>query len=297
VGLELARSPGVYDAKNDTIFYSNELQFSKPEARVEMVKLITEALIAQNMTFTQAPPLTLNDSVLATAALHRGDIARTAKVYDQNTRLLSGNTATAPLTPPAGYPAPSVAVQRLFDAPRALGLAFMEKVFPATAFEKINEAYSKPPLTMAEVMHPEFYVKSKPWAAQPVTWPNDLLDGAKPLHNASLGEAGLAIWTKGEVAGWTGDRFAVWDGGAEGDAWVMETRWSDEAAAAKFFAAAKAVAGGSATDEDASEGVFATHLKAQARPYRVYQDKTRVIVLSAGADAKADVLKTQFVKP
>lgn len=299
-GQELARTPGIYDAKNDTLYYNNELQFSKPEARMAMVKLITDALLIQNVTFTPGPPLSLNDAALAAAALHWGDIERTAKVYDQNTRLLSGSTAPA-LSPPAGYPAISKGLQRLLEAPRDFGLPFVEKAFPADDAAKINAAYAKPPATTTEVIHPEYFLKSKTFTPKPVVWPNELLGDAKPLLSGSLGQAALSIWTgrnnksTPSFPGWDGDRFAVWDGGPEGDAWVIETHWEDETAAVNFFTAAKASIGASAPDEDAGDTVFASRVN--NRPFRVQRDGTRIIILGAGSDAKAAALVAQFAKP
>lgn len=299
-GLELGRSPGIFDAKNDTIFYNQELQFSKPEARIEMVKLITEALLVQNVSFIPNPPLSLDDAALAVSALHRGDVERTAKVYDQTTRLNS-TEITSVLKMPAGYPSVSPTIQRLFETPRLIGVPFVEQALPVGETEKVNAAYAKPPHSTAEVVHAEYFLKSKPWEPKPVAWPNDTFNNGKPLKSGTLGEAGLAIWksraaksTPG-ASGWVGDRYAVWSGGAEGDPWVLETHWSDEAKATQFFTDAEAVAGGSANDEDPAETSFSGHLR--SHPYRVYRDHARVIVIGADTAATADLLTKQFVKP
>lgn len=305
-GLELRRTAGFFDPQTDTIFYDSTRQFTKPEVRLEMVKLITEALLAQNVDLRKSMSATDEDAALAASALLFGDLLRTARLYDERIRRLNAKSEpVAQVSDP--YPLPPPALGQLWDFPVSSGLAFVMSTFPADKLEKLNAAYASPPRTTAEIIHPERYLDPKSWKPQPVTWPDDRLLGQKPLHTGALGEAGIFVWlTRDRAAnpnavGLRGDRYAVWDGGSEGDTWLIETRWVDETAAAAFEASARAwpaaVRGVNLTNESTTERVYATHV--QGRAFRVLrgQDKTRVYVLGAALDARAEMLIKQFVQP
>lgn len=281
-GLALRRSAGFFDPKTDTIFYNQTRQFSKPESRLEMVRLITEALLAQNVELGKALDAKDDDAVLAATTLLVGDIVRTSKIYDQRTRLVSGSTSNLS-NPYPGYPAPPAAIEQLFEFPYQAGLPFIEHAYPLDQLEKLNDAYAAPPRTTAQVFHPELFSDPKRFTASPVTWADERFQNNQPLHSGTLGEAGLAAWlirnppAKDRASGWRGDRFAVWDGGKEGDTAFMETHWADEASADAFETAARA----------------------QGRPCRVLRgkDRTRVFIIKAAIDERAEALIRQFVQP
>jgi hypothetical protein len=299
--LEMLRLPGFYDQAAQVIYYNHDLQFSNPDSRLYMVKLITEALIAQNATPPATPPAT-DDAAFAALALRRGDIERTALLYDQKTRLLAAKPE--PLAPGPDVP---MLLDKFSGMYNKKALEFVTKVFPPDQLDKLNAAYAKPPTSTAQVLHPEFFTNPSSFHAQPVTWASEELHGAKPLLSGGLGEAALTVWIsrfshdEPTPVGWTGDHFAVWDGGADGDAWIIETHWADATGAEQFFndtqKLGELMLHARLTDEKKAPDSYVANSDKRTFHSVLRKGRNCVYVYCAKKDAEAAEIESQFVKP
>jgi len=238
-GLTLQRTIGYVNAAGDHIRYLKDLQLTQPAARLEMVKLIAEALIRQNLDLTALEDVTEDDARLAARALLHGDLSHTAQRYSAHARLFKDPTPGAAFTFFGGYPAASTALQQLEMLPYQMGPFFLDQI--ATDPAAINALYAKPPRTTAEVIHLESYVRPESWTPQPMPVNfADTLRAEPPLATGVLGEAGLLVWLANgqdtgdfmsEAEGWRGDRYAYWNDGTL----LIQTQWLDEDDAAEFF--------------------------------------------------------------
>lgn len=299
--LEVLRLPGFYDPTAQVIYYNQDLQFSQPDSRLHMVKLITEALLAQNTTPPANPPQS-DDAALAALALRRGDIERTATLYDQKTRLEAAKPE--PLAPGPEVPMLMDKFSGMFTR-KAAELA--AKIVTTDQWDKLNNAYAKPPASTAEVLNPEIYAAGSASPSPPVAWTNDALLGAKPLLTGELGEAALSVWAtrfshdEPSPAGWRADRFAVWDGGTEGDSWIIESHWADAAGAEQFFTATQKLGEillhARLANEDKQPDSYTAHSDKRTFRSILRKDQKVVYVYCAKKDGEAGELESQFVKP
>lgn len=299
--LETLRLPGYYDPASQVIFYEQGLQFSQPDSRLHMVKLITEALLTQNAASPATPPVT-DDALMAAAALRRGDVERTALLYDQKTRLEAARPE--PLAPGPEVPMLLDKYSGIFNRKAQ---DFVTQVFPPDQLDKLNNAYAKPPTSTAEILHPDYFLNSSSWHPDPVKWENEDLQGAQPLLSGELGEAALTVWIsrfshdEATPEGWSGDRFAVWDGGSEGDSWVMETHWAQAEGAEHFFKATQSLGElmlhARLTDEKKDSETYTA--SSDRRTFRsvLRKDHKAVAIYCAKKEAEAAELEAKFVKP
>lgn len=282
----LRNTSGFYDPASSTLYYSKDLKLTMPEGRMEMVKLITEALLALN---TNAPSGD-TDAVLAGWGLRFGDMNNTARLYDEKTRLQSTGTVASPGVTLADAKIPAK-LQKLGELLFNQGAAFVTHVCPDNQLDKLSPIYDKPPVSTAQLLHPSTY--QQPAGPAPAASNDNALSGEKPVFNGVLGEALLTAWLgKSAPEGWRNDRFALW-GGNEGDSWMWETDWKDDAAAQAFFKDARSMeeaAFASAEGKTQTDTSFTVKTGGRSLSVIFQPGRARVAVISAGSDAKADAL-------
>jgi hypothetical protein len=186
-------------------------------------------------------------------------------------------------------------------------LDFVAKVFPPDQLDKLNNAYVSPPNSTAQILHPEYYTNSTALHVDPVKWASDELHGAKPLLSGGLGEAALTVWIsrfshdEATPDGWNGDRFGVWDGGADGDAWIIESHWKDNASAEQFFSSTQKLGElmlhARVTNEDRKPDTYTANSEKRTFRSVLRKDRHCVYVYCAKKDAEAREMESQFVKP
>ena len=124
------------------------------------------------------------------------------------------------------------------------GLSFTQRLHGAGGWEAVNDAFSKPPASTEQILHPEKYDSGE--APLKVDLPDDLAarmgTGWTVGLEDTLGEFQLKLWlaekagagADAAVAGWGGDRVALLDGPADAWAIVMRTQWDTPADGAEF---------------------------------------------------------------
>lgn len=115
------------------------------------------------------------------------------------------------------------------------------------SWNKVNQAYSNPPVSTEQVMHPEKYLAGEqPVAINLPDLAPALGQGWQELDRDVLGEAGLLVWLIDQVeeevaiegaAGWDGDAYTLWIN--DGDQRVVAglSQWESPAEATQFFEA------------------------------------------------------------
>jgi hypothetical protein len=140
---------------------------------------------------------------------------------------------------------PSLGVLTFF--PYTQGSSFVYTLWVESGFrwDRVNAAYSDPPVSSEQVMHPEKYlVRDEP---QQISLPDlgpSLGAGWQEVDRDVMGEIGLLAWLLDHLdwnaaaegaAGWDGDGYTLWSDG--GGAYVLAVRsvWDAPGEAAQFF--------------------------------------------------------------
>jgi hypothetical protein len=251
-GITLQRTIGYSNASGDHIRYNADLQLTQPATRLELVKVIAEALLRQNHDLhpldTALHGDTNTDARLAAAAVLQGDLITTARLFAAHHRLRdpSPNAAFAYF---GGYPAAKTSLQQLETLPWLMGPFFTEQFAPDGEPQSLDALLKNPPATTAAIIHPSYHARPQDYT--PVEVPAtfaDALHDEKPIATGVLGEAGILVWLEngGELGphmsaadGWRGDRYAFWQDGTL----LIQTHWLDEDEAAEFHEAALKRAG------------------------------------------------------
>lgn len=246
-GFTLQRVIGYSNAAGDHIRYNGDLQLTQPATRLELVKVIAEALLRQNHDLRHLDTAlhgdTNTDARLAAAAVLQGDLINTARRYAAHHRLRDP-APDATFAYFGGYPAGTIALQQLESLPWLMGPFFTEQFAPNGEPLALDDLLKKPPTTTAAIMHPVFHARPQDYTPVevPATFADALRD-EKPIATGILGEAALLVWLEngGELGpnmsaadGWRGDRYAFWQDGTL----LIQTHWLDEDEAAEFHESA-----------------------------------------------------------
>jgi hypothetical protein len=125
------------------------------------------------------------------------------------------------------------------------GLLFVTSLYQQGGWSATNAAYTHPPQSTEQIMHPERYPTPQVVTLPPLT--DTLGSGWQLADENVLGEFTLRAYldvhlTRGQAAkaaqGWDGDRYAVYQNGGTGqDLLVLSLVWDSEAEAAEFVGA------------------------------------------------------------
>jgi len=228
--------------------------YKKPATmRVVMVHELTHALQDQHFNLNHlvlSRELTF-DRLLALGALVEGDAKDTELTFAMGP-MLAGMTLEA--ISQFGNMQAQAYLARMKDFPRGIarpfifqyldGLVFVEAVKRAgDGFASIDLAFSDPPVTTEQILHPERYLtRDRPTVIVPPEPP----EGYQVLVANTLGELGVSIVLSGHLgsayqasmaAGWDGDRVLLLGSADPEPMLVWYTTW-DTAEDAKEFAEA-----------------------------------------------------------
>lgn len=134
--------------------------------------------------------------------------------------------------------------------PYVQGLTFVQGIQGSGGWEAVNAAFSNPPASTEQIIHPEKYATAeKPISvAIPKTMAADLGSGWKVAFEDSFGEFQMGVWLREQASsgadaqaassGWGGDRVAVLNGPDGAWAVVLRTAWDSADDAGEFEATA-----------------------------------------------------------
>lgn len=172
--------------------------------------------------------------------------------------------------------------------PYLAGMRFMGALHRAGGFALVNRAYSQPPVTTEQVIHPEKYLAGE--AAIPVEAPA-APPGFERLASGRMGELQLRITlercssreqARTASAGWGGDAYSIVRDRDGRVALLWATAWDDEQQAIEFEQAA----GKTVRCWTQSSGVEAAVLRGEARLER----RGSHVAIVRGLDAPDEVL-------
>jgi hypothetical protein len=144
---------------------------------------------------------------------------------------------------------PPVLIQSLLF-PYTSGMNFVQCLYADGGFAAVDAAYTEPPASTEQILHPEKYTADE--APIAVDLPDDLAarmgDGWSVGLEDTLGEFQLKLWMEhagsgggladAAAAGWGGDRSVLLDGPNGEFAIVISTQWDTAADAREFIARA-----------------------------------------------------------
>jgi hypothetical protein len=245
--LAAQKNGGFYDAGGNRFLFQQEATLSRSDSRDAFAGALFPALLQQNFPAAVPPPaFTENDDAArALTALAAGDanfcrvLFSTADTHHRNF-----DRGKAPAAPQSSPNAPPF----LYDVWKwmeAQGDIFVQELYQQGGFKAVNAAYSRPPQSTAEILHPELYTANPPFVPVKVDLGSLTVAGAAPLAENTAGELGayylLRMVADEDFAtaasnGWAGDRWAVWPGSeAHGDHFLWRSVWRTPEDAQQFF--------------------------------------------------------------
>lgn len=244
---------GYYDSSSNRMVVvrsaSDQESFTALDEFV-FVHEMTHALQDQNLNLdalTANQPAHPDDQTLATLALIEGDATSCQIDY------LLANKSLIPAVS-AQINSPELSSEQLDKAPAYLrgtllfsydqGLTFVTALKKNGGWTAVDEAYTKPPVSTEQVLHPQKYLAGE--QPVPVTVPDlgpALGSGWTPVATNDLGELGVRLLLSGQpdsrsgatpaAVGWGGDTYRVWTNG-DGTALVWRTAWDTSQDADEF---------------------------------------------------------------
>lgn len=257
---------GYYDDETQSmnVIFSGPM----PERRLPLLEQIifvheyVHALQDQHFTLNKIiedvayiDPLNRNyDSIVARLALIEGDATYVMNRYTMAAsqanplgalaELLIGGLRAGNLTLPPGLP--EVLAEEL-TAPYLIGEGFVQALYREGGWERVNAAYSAPPTSMEQVLHPEKYLTHHRPIAVPLPDASARLGADWTLMDqGTIGEFYLRLLLRGQLAaaqassaaqGWGGDTFQIYAGPDDELALRLEIVWDSPAEAEEFHAA------------------------------------------------------------
>ncbi len=242
------KSGGYYEAAASRFFYQQEASLARSDSRDAFAGALIAALLVQNFPTALRPPvLTDNDDAArALAALASGDANFSRVRFSVADQLHSNfDRGQAPAGPPPTPNAPYF-LQDMWKWTESQGDMFVQALFAKGGLKAVNAAYSRPPKSSAEILHPEkLYLAEPPFEAVSVDLGDTGIAGAAPLVINTAGEVGAYYLIRSiadvdyatkATEGWAGDRYAVWPGPeAHGDHTLWRSVWQTAEDAREFF--------------------------------------------------------------
>jgi hypothetical protein len=250
IALLTEQVAGYYDPKAQQFYLADwiELEGQKPV----MAHELTHALQDQHFDLKRFEkwPKGDSDAELAAHALIEGDATLAMSQYLQKHPLVA-------LAFIRSIQSQQISSEQFKRAPRVLreslmfpyeqGSTWATKVYLRGGWEMVSQAYAKLPQSTEQILHAEKYFAYEAPAKVAVPDLRQLLGPKWKLIDTDVnGEWGFYLIldeylnnsaeSKRAAAGWGGDKFALYDGGGTGDAFIAQvTSWDTAADAREFF--------------------------------------------------------------
>lgn len=244
---------GWYEEESDTLLLvdpqpeaGKQPPLTDPVLAISFAQLLRDY---QQALFGGAKSRLTTDAQLAREAVIGGDAALTRFLYGLNHSMSFGASDLPPSDPDHPFnevPLP-VFLRELHLFAFTGGFQFAQTLHSAGDFKQLTSAYSRPPVSTAEVMDPEIYLGDAPPPPAKIEWPDLAVADAKPYWDDMLGRFAISVILRShnpdEIAydatkGWHADRLLAF--AAEGkprDSVVWQSVLSGPAEARAFFKA------------------------------------------------------------
>jgi hypothetical protein len=237
---------GFYDNRKKRMVVVSDSGLSA-EARITYAHEYTHAL--QDAAFTlkklQTDAVGEDDRSLARTALVEGDATQTMFLWALAGNLDPGELAQLGAgSPPDTGDAPSWMVS-LLRFPYTIGLQWVGRVYQEGGFKAVDAAFSDPPSSTEQVIHYDKWVaREKPTAVTVPDLAPALGSGWKRVASSPQGEAMMGVMLQffgvsqadaaRAVAGWGGDRVAVYAGPGASFSLAWRLAWDSPTDAREF---------------------------------------------------------------
>lgn len=247
---------GLYDPETKELYVISDQEGLSISEKVTFAHEYTHALQDQHFDLEALKEQTEDDSEFSAAvtALIEGDAVLTEAFYFWN--VLSDSEREAYFQEFEGvstekFEAAPRIIQEHLLFPYVAGPEFVASLYLRGGWEAINDAFSDPPKSTEQIIHPEKYYLEERDNPQEVTMPDlksALGDGWSQLNSDVIGELDLRIYLETFVdpilypdvattaaAGWGGDRYVFLKDGEGRKLLVLYSTWDSDEDAQEFF--------------------------------------------------------------
>jgi hypothetical protein len=231
-----------YDQHQHKLFMFQDASLENAQNRVILAHELTHALQDQNFGLLNlALEIKDNDDrAEAASALIEGDATLVMSQYmvkDLSWRTLADTVSFSATQSMEEIRKAPRYLREMLVFPYLKGQAFCAAVFERGGFPALSEVYAHPPVSTAQILHPEKYFAETREDPVAVNFSDTTFQGKKPVTENVLGEMGCRLmFAEGMeadaadkvAAGWRGDRYLVFEGG---QTLVWRTVWRTPAAA------------------------------------------------------------------
>jgi hypothetical protein len=252
ISIHAHQVAGIYVPEQEQLYVATGRQDSNADDQTLLAHAYAHALQDQHFDLgAMEARATTSDASLAVQALVEGDATLLTSLYRYEDLAAADWEYLAALILLAEQPSygeeldRSEAWARLQSFPYWEGRRFAETVFQTGGWEAINSAYTDPPRSTEQVLHPERYLEEQDRPTNVVVPDVSTVLGEDwtMLLEDTLGEfvAGLYLdavlpeetaWQAAD--GWDGDTLAVWEHKGQSRVLVWRTIWDSTAEAVEF---------------------------------------------------------------
>jgi len=254
LGLYSEQIIGFYDYVLDELYVVSDMGELGPLEEVTFAHEYTHALQDQHFDLQSLPsPEDNSDLSMAGDSLVEGDASLLEGIYywvclDNAEREVYAQQV-AELDREAFDAAPRV-IQENLIFPYESGVAFVIALFDQDRWDAVNQAYSDPPQSTEQILHPEKYYleRDKPQAITMPDLESALGTGWSLLDSDVLGELNMRIYLEtflgidseeaiNAAEGWDGDRYVFLKDAEGRKLLVLSSVWDSQTEAEEFFQA------------------------------------------------------------
>lgn len=243
---------GFYDPEQDELYLVSETGELGPLDKMTLAHEYTHAIQDQHFDLTSLGSQDDDsEASAATDALVEGDATVVMALYYWSCLSSEEQEAIGEMDAEPGMEldedVPEV-IQKTMMFPYEYGMTFVIAIIQKGRWEAVNQAYSDPPKSTEQIMHPEKYVQDRDDPVV-VTLPNmatALGHEWSELDSDVFGEFSLKLYLQAflnpseaerAAAGWGGDRYSFLEDSAERKAFVLKSEWDTEDDARVFYEA------------------------------------------------------------
>lgn len=249
LGLYDEQVAAFYVPEERALYTFKDATFAGNLDKVTLAHELTHALQDQNFDLTTFP-LKVKDNddlALATSALVEGDATLLmAQFYGEHldVRNMLSDVMTGMLGQKTSkFQSAPAYFREMLLFPYQQGTEFATAVFVAGGTDALNESFRHPPVSTKEILHPEKYLHDRQ-SPEVIQLKTRIPAGWRVIGNNVLGEFGVrsllaqflsVLEAQHVAAGWSGDRYEVFERGTNGPtALVWTTAWETDEAANQF---------------------------------------------------------------
>ncbi len=237
-----------YDQHAHKLFMYEDASLENAQNRVVLAHELTHALQDQHFGLKSLPLEIKNndDRAAAASALVEGEATLVMSEFmlkNMSRQMLKDSVVSSFTQNMKQLETAPRFLREMLVFPYLRGQEFCAVLFAQGNYEAVSKAYTHPPSSSAQILHPQkFLAHEEPVA---IEWPDVKVKGESPIADNCVGEMGVRIlfaeWldaptAERAAAGWRGDRYLYF---ATGQALVWKTAWANAQEAAEFFDAEK----------------------------------------------------------